>query len=326
MFETSNPKFIESYDIYKSSWSSPDNVTVQDLNFFSNKLKNRDNFSLSRLNDGEWIFMLRIEPYVTDQQKSKNHNDEIFKISDKLKDIITSKPEYYVSISTNYNSTNVLDEYVDPYKKEVPKLVGSGIFNLWSIMNGMEDIIEECSKRKSILVGPKFLCKFAPHDIHYETPQKHVHYHYKTILEDLTSILDKHYEKDMIILYSCSFVAKLAIDMFYKKYGNTITQLDLGSSTSPKCLVKNRPWHNEMFNYYKHKLIKESDTYKVQIGGRSYMDLCFNRGGDKFCQKTKAYQKLTIKSDVKPYLTPSKYNIAPYITSEKIFIDKCLTK
>jgi hypothetical protein len=86
----------------------------------------------------------------------------------------------------------------------------------------------------------------------------------------IVEYLNKNFEENMIIVYSCSFIAKYCIDEVYKIYKTRLTQLDMGASLNPYISFNNRPWMEKIIlelnekNYFvKNKI--EYNPYKQTI-------------------------------------------------------------
>ena len=92
------------------------------------------------------------------------------------------------------------------------------------------------------------------------------HKRYKEIFgvnpEKLKNMVEKQIEIDKnenpVILYSCSFPAKLMSDIFYKKYKKSITQIDMGAIWDPYCGKKTRPYHEKVMQ----RINNENDRTK----------------------------------------------------------------
>lgn len=241
-------KLNKTRTIYESTWMtiSEHNIKLEEIYSFREKLSNNHNITISRFNDGEWIFMLKIEPYFS-QKRKKYPSQEILHSSERLLEIINNQPEYNISIDTFSLNDRKISKKIQPYLPKIKNRIGSGIFNIWSINTSFTDLFSIFDVRKTIVVGPEFLSNL-PFNIqkHILTDLKEsVNFPDRTI-EELLKYLGDNFEENMIILYSCSFTAKLCIDNLYKKYGNKITQLDMGASLAPFAGVSIRPWHDVM--------------------------------------------------------------------------------
>ena len=216
-----------------------------------NKINKIDNFTLVRYQDGEWSCMLRIEPHYSRKYRN-GPRPRLEPLSDELLDILKQKPEYYITVNAG-----TFDERVGlawPYLKDLKNLIVGEIFRSVSVTKGLDDFINAIKNRTVILVGPDYLEKLEGFKReHIETPmgglfEKKV---MGTIETNLGVLLEKYKTDNPVVLYSCSFVAKIMCDKFYKKYSNTITQIDMGSTWDPYCDVIGRPYHKKVMKRLK---------------------------------------------------------------------------
>ena len=216
-----------------------------------NKINNFDNFTLVRYQDGEWSCMLRIEPHYSRKYRN-GPRPRLEPLSDGLLKIIKQKPEYYISVNAG-----TFDERVGlawPYLKDLKNLIVGEIFRSVSVTKGLDDFINSIKNRLVILVGPDYLRKLKGFDReHIETPMGGLFE--KTVMDEieinLGSLLEKYKTNNPVVLYSCSFVAKIMCDKFYNKYSNTITQIDMGAIWDPYCGIISRPYHKKVMKRLK---------------------------------------------------------------------------
>lgn len=216
-----------------------------------NKIKNIDNFTLVRYQDGEWTCMLKIEPHFSN--KIPKYGSEIGPLGDVLLDIIKQNPKYYISLNAGTFHERV--GLVWPYVKDLKNLFVGEIFRSVSINVGLDDFINVIKNRKVILVGPDWLKKLKGFEReHVITPfgnlfKKEI---MVNIENDVAVLLEKYKNENPVVLYSCSFPGKIMSDKFYKKYLNTITQIDMGATWDPYCGKKTRPYHEKVLKRLKN--------------------------------------------------------------------------
>lgn len=253
----------ESYRSYQNvadSWFAINNRTISlnEIDDLSSKFLRGENFTIARYNDGEWIIGLKIPPFFGQKQKMRlqtTSNEDwvkIVKTGNQLIEIIKQSPQYYISVDAFSLSNPTLKSYILPFFDNLNLTLGGGIFNIWSFYTGFADLFSEFNRRHVILVGPKYL-KSLPFDIkqHIEThPTLDVTDPYLT-LEKIIKYCELVQDKNIVIVYSCSFTAKIAIHKLYSIYNNSITQLDFGASLMPFSKRCNRPWHKTMINEIK---------------------------------------------------------------------------
>lgn len=241
-----------------------DESDIQPLDLINNllsKIKSFDNFSLMRFNDGEWGFAYNIEPFVSHRLKITKRESERNKLIESgkiLKNIIQSKPEYLISID-NFSKTR-FEDIIFTNSREL-NLVNGGIFNLWCMYRGFEELFEVFNQKNVLLVGPEMLEKLPFKKNHIITNKSSGVYDLETPKNEVIEYLNKNFEENMIIIYSCSFIAKYCIDEVYKIYKTKLTQLDMGASLNPYISFNNRPWFTDII----HQLNKEDYYTKNNI-------------------------------------------------------------
>jgi len=197
------------------------------------KIRREEPFHVARYNDGEWAFMLRIEPYYSKFIAAHGHNEaEIRQISDKLLQIIEKPPSYYIGIDSTtralrgliYPVREIFQEKIDI----INNIIYGDIFNAATIRFGINCLKQPLKDRLLISVGPEYMVNLGA-NYHITVPENNCWVQYafikKLLLEKITQVL----EKKPVILYSCSLLAKLLIDEVQTQYYYKVTQLDLGS-------------------------------------------------------------------------------------------------
>jgi len=232
----------------------PNIKDFSEFNLLVNKLRNFQSFHLARYNDGEWIFMLQLEPYYSRFIEEHGHDRlEVEEISKQLLAIIDSSPEYYIGIDS---MTRAKRGYINSHYKQfqahsehLNHLLYGDIFNAATIRHGIWALFRPLKKRYTISVGPSYMSKLGTRE-HLSVSQNNC-WRYSDSIEDqleekISSVLHQH----PVVLYSCSLLAKLLVDKFFHRYGKNITQLDLGSCIDPWCGTVSRPWHRELMQHY----------------------------------------------------------------------------
>jgi len=255
--------FYNSYKTYLKNVPNENfNISLNEIDKISDGLNNNKNFTIMRFNDGEWAFSQDYKPYINKRLKEL-HTSEEAKVSLNyagrlLKKIIDGEPEYMVSIDSQSYCVKPYKNYIDNNIHKFKDVIGGGIFNLWSFYTGFYDLFKIFQKRNTVVVGPEYL-RDLPFDSNYIIVDsvKAIYDLQKNVWE-IIRWLDKNYEPNMVIIYSCSFLAKVAIDEIYKIYGDTITQLDMGASLNPFVGINNRPWQKSIIDNIKiNKKIKK---------------------------------------------------------------------
>lgn len=263
--------FKIAYENYQRRISRTDlNVSTDKIDEFSEILKNGENLTISRFNDGEWAFGLNIKHWVDMKIKANHPTAEIqLKYAGTLlKEIIDARPDYYVSIDSYSTTNDKFKNYVEPYLDNFPNRIGGAVFNVWSLYTGFKDLFDIFKNRKVLLIGPDFLSKLPFNKHHIKIDSKTAIYNVQKYVYDIIRYLDKYYEPNMIIIYSCSFIARIATFEVNKIYGNSLTQLDMGASLNPYVEYDNRPWFKSMIE----QLNSENFYRKTKIHYTSYIE------------------------------------------------------
>jgi len=234
-------------------------TSIEKIEEYSSQLLKGDNITISRFNDGEWAYALDIDSWKTAPMKNRNkgYEDVLYKEGQKLLQIIESTPQYLISIDKASLTQDLSQEKILPYVKNL-NFIGSGVFNIWSLYTGFKDLFKVFNQRKTIVIGPEFLENLPFKFTHYKTPLKGVNYKIDFYVKEIEKLIKTIWEPNMVIIYSCSFLAKISLDNLYQKYGDTITQLDMGASLNPFVGYSNRPWHNEIINEIEEKKRKKT--------------------------------------------------------------------
>jgi hypothetical protein len=218
---------------------------------FVTNIEESKNFSFSRWGDGEWALILKKEPTYTHIEKK--WGPELLKNGSTLKNIILSSPKYIIGMQPlAYNN------WKDDIEAFIPKDVetaNSDIFHRNSYRGRLDPFINSLKKREVILIGPSYLKNLSLFEFtHIEVPDMYVWKH----IEEITQEIRKTIKKDVVILYSCSIMSNVLIDVFFKEFGVAITQIDTGSLWDPYAGVNSRSYHEAVIDRIgipKHKII-----------------------------------------------------------------------
>lgn len=251
--ESSKYYFSKAFeDYYNFRWKHT--VSISSIESYSKHLLKGNNLTISRFNDSEWAFALNIKEWTNRiiDLRNQGYEKELFQTGSKLLKIINSNPEYKISIDKSSFVHPLFKDKIQPYVDNL-NFIGSGVFNVWALYTGFKDLFKVFNRRKTIVVGPEMLSELPFKFKHYKTPLKGVNYDYKKYTKEIEEYINTIWEPNMVIIYSCSFLAKISLDNLYKKYGNSITQLDMGASLNPFVRYSNRPWHPSIIKYIKDK-------------------------------------------------------------------------
>lgn len=227
----------------------PRNISITHKNIFKmilTNLRDMHPFSMARWNDGEWIATLKIQDHGLYKFHSQKWGERGQAFVDKyLYPLIMSKPKYFIGVSSEVlKKPHILNNIIRSLMGV--NLFDGGLMARWGIINNFVDLFEGLSKRNVIVVAPAYYSKMKKHInfvAHIETPEDNVWDSYEEIKEKLDNALIG--VDNPVILYSCSFVAKILIDNYYHSHKH-VTQLDIGAAFEPYCGKDNRPWHSPL--------------------------------------------------------------------------------
>jgi hypothetical protein len=202
-------------------------MTFQD---FCNKLKNKENFSLSRFGDGEWSAVLGFKGSNCDG------HDYFPEMGEKLGDILKSNPEYH--IATHLKSSDRLRVEVEDYIKEnnikVNFSCSSDLFHMAFVRKQMPEFFEAIKDRNILIVGPDYLKAFNPNIV--EVSKVNCYLQTEKVIKEI----EKHLASHLVVLFCASMASNVWIDRLYSK---DYTLIDLGSALDPYCGVLSRSFH-----------------------------------------------------------------------------------
>jgi hypothetical protein len=216
--------------------------------FIFTNLETQTPFSLARYNDGEWIAALKIKAnglYDVHFPKWKESGQKF--VDANIMPIIQSTIDYPIGISSEVMKKPYMMEQILPYMSKLQVFDG-GLFAKMSIDGSLLKVFELLKGRNVIIVGPAYMSKLNKHFplrlvvTHPDAVWNHfdeIHARTKLLIDEL----DKP-----VVLYACSFVAKVLIDKFHKTYQDKVTQLDIGAALDVYCEVNSRPWHATITN------------------------------------------------------------------------------
>ena len=210
-------------------------------NDFHHKIKNSDNFSFARYNDGEWGLILKKNPNYS--VICGRWGEEMSKQGEILKEIVNNPVDYYIGISPLVLK-NWLDEMLNNSSNH-DMMINSHIFHDL----GKEEFLNFLNllkQRNTMLVGPEYLSKLDFFKEHVITPEEFVWDHIENLLPKLDKVVNQY--ENPVVIYSASIATNSFIHKLYDKYGKKITQIDIGSTLDPYCGVASRSGHQKFMN------------------------------------------------------------------------------
>ncbi len=245
---------IESLKFYTRWVSLGNTIKREKILELSNKFTSGENLTIARYNDGEWAYMLRIQPELEASIRKRKHDrNKILNEANKLLEIIKSEPNYYISVDHVSLTHSRFKGKVTPYFNKMKKPLKGGIFNMWSFVTGFEDLFSEFRRRKVLMVGPPSMKNLPIIADLIPVPQEHVAYQTERLVQEMEEWMDNNFQENMVIIYSCAFTAKVALHHFHQKYGDRISQFDMGAAIAPFIGRHDRPWHHAVSGELKKK-------------------------------------------------------------------------
>ena len=109
---------------------------------FLQHLESKQSFHVARYNDGEWIWMLKIEPsYTRSIRRYGADKQEVEKISSKLLEIVDNHPDYYIGVDSTTRKGQGLAKFkkhaISQKLAKVKNLIYGDVFNAAFILLGI---------------------------------------------------------------------------------------------------------------------------------------------------------------------------------------------
>jgi len=256
--------YIEPVTKYSKVWWKLSRISpyhesrgnFDEFNCLMDKVANKESVHVARYNDGEWTFMLQIEPHYSSFMHKNGHDkNESDAISSRLLEIIKRPPSYCIGIDS---TTRALKGLIIPKRGEYKKIIEpikniiyGDVFNTATVWFGITALTNPLKKRHTITVGPSYMPRLGMSKHHIEVPDNNCWHQTEELQKQVDSIIKESLDKKPVVVYACSFLSKLFVDIFYNKYGDKISQLDIGSCIDPWCGVVSRPWHRELIDHYR---------------------------------------------------------------------------
>lgn len=208
-------------------------VFLLEIDYFLNRIKNKDFFSYSRFNDGELICAIKNFIEIGSTQNCDKH--KYF-------------PELGVELTNSLNNSNNENYFIqylsgfinqEKYKKYTEILINDNKLNGKYVFSDFlqhslrhhpetfKNLINILNQNNLMIVGPKYLknIKFLNVNYFVEVPTENCYLKKDEIIKEIETFL----KPGQIVLFSSSMATNVFIDILYKKYGNTNFLIDAGS-------------------------------------------------------------------------------------------------
>lgn len=209
-------------------------MTTLDYPTLLNLLKNNQKLSFSRWGDGEFGLAFKLEP-VYSIVMDRNNSPEFIAAGEMIKEILLSKPEYYIGIQNH--AKKLFGDKIESYYKDL-NTFDADIIHKASQKQRLQSLIDILKDREVVLIGPGYLNLPIKPIKHIVIPIKNV-WNYT---EEISDRIQDELSDNRVFLYSASIVSNILIDRFYI----VGTHLDMGSVFDPYCGVNSRKYHSQI--------------------------------------------------------------------------------
>lgn len=224
------------------------NIIDNSIQFYIDKLNNKEHFSFSRWGDGEW--------YCAMGRNGKNCDNHTYfpELSKGLNEVLKKDKGYFKAIwNTNHgqirNILGTLLPFLDENKINV-NWVNAGIWEDAAINGELNKLIESLEKRNYIIVSNESLKKLNIKYVDYITiPSQNCFLEKDRIKEEMIKMSQKY--DDVVFGMSSSMATNVIIDELYDVIGDKCTMIDFGSIWDPFVGKMARTYHHQ----YKKKTL-----------------------------------------------------------------------
>lgn len=183
-------------------------------------------FAWSRWGDGEWACMLpeaKSLAHIVNVARMRRQPEDteiMFEYAKKMKDILLSRPSYYIGVQRI--CIERFNEDIEPYYSKLEKVCSSEMLHEASSRNWMQDLVDVLRTKRVCLVGPKYLSNLPFEFTHIVTREDDAWKEEERLINEVKKVQDSC----DVFMYSVSFVSKILVDTFHSN-GNI--HLDTGS-------------------------------------------------------------------------------------------------
>lgn len=208
-------------------------VFFLEIDYFLNRIKNKDFFSYSRFNDGELICSIKNFTEITSTRNCDRHKyfPELgVGLVNSLNN--SDNEKYFIQYLAGFINQEKFKDYTEILINK-NNLNGNYVFNdflqqsLRNYPEKFKDLVNTLNQNELMIVGPKYLenIKFLNVIDFVEVPTENCFLKKDEIIKEIDTLL----KPGQIVLFSSSMATNVFIDILYKKYGNTNFLIDAGS-------------------------------------------------------------------------------------------------
>lgn len=211
-------------------------LTFEDI---CTKLKEGDNFALSRWGDGEWSAVLGYQ--------GANCDGHFY-----YPDMGLSLASILMEDQTHY--MGIQPKAIQDMGKEITQWqlqhgcdidwCNADVLHDASIAGILPKFIKAMRDRRVVLIGPDYLKPLALNRKWHQivSPRRKVWKWYNTIYADLLDEISK----DIVVLLVMSMPANIMVAQIVREFGETVTALDIGSVLDPYLAIRSRRYHRDI--------------------------------------------------------------------------------
>jgi len=204
-----------------------------------------ENFSMARYGDGEFACLLG------DSGKNCDGAEYFTDLAEALRTVLRSKPTYYLGMQplAQNRMGGRINKWLSDEGIDVDWF-NADIIHDASIAGKLGELIQALHDRKVICVMPQHLKPFAdrlkaPHIV---VPDHIAWKFYRTSYTDLIEQI-AYTGKDTVVLYCAGLATEVMIHHVWNDYGDTVTQIDLGSVLEPYVTgLPTRRYHKQIID------------------------------------------------------------------------------
>lgn len=247
---------MENLERAYRQWAVHSNTKIEYLEYFNtllDKIVKNEKFTFVRICDMEYYLLVNNKCH-----DGQLNSEDVVKVNKSLNNLISlhsSNLLIGIQFGTKYDIQ--YSNYINTVLKDIKARGYSGALFSWATVTGnmlrLFTILNSI-KRPIIIIGPEYLKGLSIRCIKYTNfitvPERRSWDSQDAIESELDALIKKLKNKSPILLYSCSVTAKMAIERNYVKYGNSITQLDLGANLNPYVARFIRCWQEEVYKDY----------------------------------------------------------------------------
>jgi len=209
--------------------------------FFCDSLKKRHPFAFSRWGDGEFACLLKRAGHNCDG------HDYFPLLGDKLGDILMARPEYFIGMQPKAmrDMGDEINDWLMDNRCDDLAWIGADVFHNESQIERLSLFFDAVRDREVRAVGPYWM-RFMPTDLMQFDLEPVNEKNCWTQHDDVLDRIEERFVANTVILFCCGMMSNVLIDELYKRHGDDVTLVDMGSVLSPYCGVNNRRYMEKM--------------------------------------------------------------------------------